>query len=262
MYYVAIILIIILIISFALFYNSTVQEPFWDRSNIVPIPPPKNYPQYAIPDYPPINQYIYNTGFAPYTPSYLNEVPAQQVQLQRSGSPWFYTSRAFPIERSLNNIRLNNFPTYYPNYQLPAQVIGCGGRRAGCMGGTEIPIPNMLPPINISNQNVAPVNLTVRGFDNGVQQVGTIQKVFGDENKIYPLFGQKLYNNDSRWRYFVRFGDFGVILPVIKRGRQHYYSDNCMEELGTNDEVFIQNQKNAYRVTMYDENIPQYLGTM
>lgn len=142
-------------------------------------------------------------------------------------------------------------PYHYPNVTLPPQVIGCGGRRGGCMGGSQIPIPNTLPPVDISRENIAPVNLTVRGFDEGIQQVGTIQKVFSNDNFVYPLFGRKRYRNDNKWEYFVKFGKYGVILPLIPLRN--------FEELNTNDQVFIQGQKDKYRVTMYEDDIPQYL---
>lgn len=142
-------------------------------------------------------------------------------------------------------------PYRYPNVILPPQVIGCGHRRGACMGGSQIPIPNTLPPVNISEQNIAPVNLTVRGFDEGIQQVGTIQKVFGKDNFVYPLFGRRRYRNDNKWDYFVKFGKYGVILPTVPLRNN--------EELNTNDRVFIQGQEDEYRVTIYDSDIPQYL---
>lgn len=156
-----------------------------------------------------------------------------------------------PQQLSYNYPSIYDSPYNYPNVVLPPQVIGCGARRGACMGGSQIPIPNTLPPVNISRENIAPINLTVRGFDEGVQQVGTIQKVFGNDNFVYPLFGRKRYRNDNQWEYFVKFGKYGVILPVVPL--RNY------EELNTNDQVFIQGQKDKYRVTMYEDDIPQYL---
>lgn len=183
----------------------------------------------------------YHGGFIPpyfpYTTSYIPQTQRQDKQI-------------------LNKL-INQYPSIYgdpyryPNVTLPAHVIGCGGRRGACMGGSQIPIPNTLPPVNISDENIAPVNLTVRGFDEGLQQVGTIQKVFGNDNLVYPLFGRRKYRNDNKWEYFVKFGKFGVILPLIPLR-------NC-DELNTNDEVHIQSQKDKYRVTIYDSDIPQYL---
>ncbi len=173
----------------------------------------------------------------PYTASYIPQSPSQTKQI--------LNRLTFDYPSLYDN------PYNYPNTILPAHVIGCGGRRGACMGGSQIPIPNTIPPVNISEQNIAPVNLTVRGFDEGIQQVGTIQKVFGRDNMVYPLFGRKRYRNDNKWEYFVKFGQYGVILPI--KSLRNY------EELNTNDEVHIQSQKDKYRVTMYDEDIPQYL---
>lgn len=142
-------------------------------------------------------------------------------------------------------------PYKYPNVMLPDTVIGCSGRNTPCMGGSQASIVNTIPPVNISNQNIAPINLTVRGFDEGIQQLGTIQKVFGNDNEIFPLFGKRRYRNDNQWEYYVKFGKYGVILPV--------FAKRPFEQLFTNDEVRIEGQKDKYRVIIYDENIPQYL---
>jgi hypothetical protein len=187
-----------------------------------------------------INNSGYHGNFPPdfpFTVSHVPQVPSQNRQI-------------------LNNMRFQQQSIYddpyqYPNISMQPTVIGCGGRNVPCMGGSQIPIPNTMTPINISGQNIAPINLTVRGFDEGVQQVGTIQKVFGKENFVYPLFGRKRFRNDSKWEYFVKFGDYGVILPLIPL--RNY------EELNNNDQVYIQGQKGEYRVTMYDDDIPQYL---
>ena len=173
----------------------------------------------------------------PFSTANIPEAPSQSKQI---------------LDRLVFNYpSINGDPYRYPNVVMPAAVIGCGARRGACMGGSQVPIPNTLPPVNISEQNIAPVNLTVRGFDEGIQQVGTIQRVFSRDNFVYPLFGRKKYRNDNKWEYFVKFGQYGVILPIVPL--RNY------EELNTNDEVYIQGQRDKYRVTMYDDDIPQYL---
>jgi hypothetical protein len=226
------IIIIFITLLIFLLIAKVVHEDF---QNIIPIPPP-NYYEYARPNYP-VNQYAFNTVPTPFVPSYLNEVPPQMSDTAA------------------------NAPPFYPNYTLGAAptLIGCGSRREPCLGGTQRAIVNMMPPINISNQNIAPVNIALRGFDGGLQQLGTIQKVFGADNYIYPLFGMRLWNNGSnKYRYYTKFGKFGVILPIYqRRGHGEIYE---IDELGTNDPVFIEGQKDEYRVIIYDADIPQYIG--
>ena len=44
---------------------------------------------------------------------------------------------------------------WYPNMSMPPQVIGCGGRRQPCLGGTQETIPIVSPPVDISGRNIA-----------------------------------------------------------------------------------------------------------
>lgn len=175
------------------------------------------------------NYYPFNTAYIPENLSYQ-----KQRALAEFGYPSQYQSMR-----------------YYPNLNLPPAVIGCGGRKQPCLGGSQVVIPNEMPPIDISNNNIAPNTLYVRGYDEGTQQVGVLTKVFGKDNNVWPLYGRKMYRNDNKWEYFTRMGQFGVIMPVIP------YRNN--EELNTNDEVAIDGMEEKYRVTVYDNDIPQYL---
>mgnify|MGYP005997126891 CR=1 FL=1 len=141
---------------------------------------------------------------------------------------------------------------WYPNLKLPSQVIGCGGRQTPCLGGTQIAIENPLPPINISDDNIAPINISTRGPIGEPQQIGALYKIFGNDNNVLPLFGRRKYPNDNKWEYYTMMGRFGVKMPLIV--------PNKNVELGTNETVFIKGIKNsAYRVTLYENDLPQYV---
>jgi hypothetical protein len=164
-------------------------------------------------------------------------------------------------ERIYNPLQYpNKSPPYYnqdryPNYALPAQVVGCGGRNTPCLGGSQIPIANPMHQIDISNTNIAPVNISSRGPIGQPQQVGAIYQVMGNENSVYPLYGRKKYPNGNNWEYYTTIGQYGVKMPIITQKRN--------EELGTNDIIFIQGQRKApYRVTMYENDTPQYIPYM
>ena len=166
----------------------------------------------------------------------------EQVALERIYNPLKYPYRSPDFYKQ----------SWYPNQMLPANVIGCGARNTPCLGGTQIAIPNTMPPIDVSNRNIAPVNISTQGGLGQPQQVGAIYQIFGNENQVYPLFGRKRYRNGNQWDYYTTIGQYGVKLPIITKKRN--------EELGTNDTVFIQGQKkSAYRVTMYDQDTPEYI---
>jgi len=141
--------------------------------------------------------------------------------------------------------------SWYPNLQLPFQVIGCGGRTQPCLGGTQVPIYNPPVPINISNDNIAPVYISTRGPLGQPQQVGIIYKIIGNNNEVLPLYGRRKYPNDTKYQYYTQMGRFGVKVPVITKNKN--------DELGTNDVVFIKGMSDAYRVTIYESDQPEYI---
>jgi len=193
--------------------------------------------------------------------TYNHNIPYTNVD------PYRYTQQPVIIGQSQENLALERVynplkypykspPFYnqkwYPNQMLPPQVIGCGARNTPCMGGTQIPIANPMPPIDISDRNIAPVNISTRGPLGQPQQVGAIYRVMGNENTVYPLFGRKKYPNGDKWEYYTTIGQYGVKMPVITQRKN--------TELGTNEIVFIQGQRKApYRVTMYENDTPEYI---
>jgi hypothetical protein len=141
--------------------------------------------------------------------------------------------------------------SWYPNLQLPFQVIGGGYRNMPTIGGTQVPIYNPPVPINISTDTSAQINISTRGPLGQPQQVGIIYKVFGNDNDVLPLFGRKKYPNSSDYEYYTMMGQFGVKVPIIAKNRK--------DELGTNDIVFVKGRKDPYTVTIYPTDGAEYI---
>ena len=167
--------------------------------------------------------------------------PQKQNALDRVFNPLRYPFQSMPFYNT----------SWYPNYNLPANVIGCGGRREPCLGGSQITIPNEYPPLNITNQNIAPVNIRTQGPRGEPQQVGVMYKVFGNSNEVYPLFGRPKFPNDNRWEYYTLMGKFGSKIPLSRTRND--------QELGTNDIVTIPNRPERYRATIYERDSPAYI---
>lgn len=141
--------------------------------------------------------------------------------------------------------------SWYPNLQLPFQVIGGGRRNMPTLGGTEVPIYNPPVPINISEQNIAPVYINTRGPLGEPQQVGIIYKIYSKDNQYLPLFGRRKYPSGNLREYYTTVGYHNVKVPVIVKDK---YVD-----LGTNDIVFLQGNAEPHRVTIYESDMPQYI---
>ena len=83
------------------------------------------------------------------------------------------------------------------------------------------------------------------------QQVGVLYKVNGDENDVLPLFGRRRYPNDNRYEYYTLMGRYGSKVKVITKNRN--------DEVGSNDVVFVKGSSEPYRVTIYENDSPQYI---
>lgn len=163
------------------------------------------------------------------------------------------------IRRTLTYDNPREIVSYnYPDQILPSNVIGCGGRRGGCLGGTQEIIPTVSAPRDISSANIAPITLATRHDSrNPLQtphQVGVIYKVFGNNNEIYPLYGAKRYFNGAEWDYYTIIQQPGGMANKIGvRTKNRNY------RLGNNDTVWLDIDRGdcaeEYRVTIYDNGI-------
>lgn len=235
---------IIIIISYTLYLlsykNSYLLNNLTTEKNIKK----ENKPKEDFLDYSMLNP-VTNNGY------YIKSV--YNTSYPRNYSyPTIATDNLNPLNIQKNAQYLTN--SWYPNLNLPSQVIGCGGRRQGCLGGTQVGVPTTYPPINISNNSISPItvrSVPIHGYNDNLHQVGIIQKVFGNENQVYPLFGRIDPRNKYKWQYYTRLGPDSVIVPIIAKTNN--------DELGTNDDVRVAGNSGKYRVTIYSNDYPRYI---
>lgn len=140
----------------------------------------------------------------------------------------------------------------FPNVVLPGDVVGCGSRREPCYGGSQQIVNNILPPLELSNSNVAPTTGTI-GPNPPFQEVGYLYKIMApyEENAYKPLYLKKI-NPDARYPVYKYF------TLNTNNERQDVIIPNKLRELGTNDQVKIKGEKYFYRVTVNQSNFPSY----
>ena len=80
-----------------------------------------------------------------------------------------------------------------------------------------------------TTSNIAPINIHTRGPQGIYQQVGLIQKSFGNENEMHPLYGRKKFPNGNRWQYYTMLGNYGLKLPVIANNNQQELVEFLLE---------------------------------
>ncbi len=242
MYYI-ILIVFVIIIVFYLFYQYTYNKMYDENEKSQTLLSSKihnleNTVKKSKEDIENYNNNMYNS---PKIPVLVNNNPKKLNSLDRVYNPLRYPYKSdYFYDQS-----------WYPNMNLPSQVIGCGGRNQPCMGGTQVPVYNPTNPINVSNNNIAPVYVSTRGPLGEPQQLGVLYKVYGDENDTLPLFGRKKYPNDHKYEYYTLLGKYGSKVKIITKNKN--------DELGTNDIVFIQGRSDPYKCTIYESDFPQYI---
>lgn len=140
----------------------------------------------------------------------------------------------------------------FPNVVLPGDVVGCGSRREPCFGGSQQIINNILPPLDISNENIAPRNGNIGPYPE-YEQVGYLYKIMNPyiDNAYRPLYLKKLNSKNRYHKYeYFTINDNGE--------RQKVIIPNQYRELGTNDQVKIEGEDYYFRVTINETSIPTY----
>ena len=198
-----------------------------------------------------IEEKYQNSNSFPAAPNIIVNSPTVTSEIQRDPQQINALDRVFNPLRYPYKSDYFYDQSWYPNLELPFQVVGCGSRRQPCLGGTQAAIYNPSTPRDISDANIAPVYISTRGPLGQPQQVGVIFKVYGDENTVLPLYGRKKYPNDNKYEYYTVMGQFGAKVPVVTKNRN--------DELGSNDIVFIKGFSEPYRTTIYKSDFPSYI---
>ena len=176
------------------------------------------------------------------------DVPNQPPQLMdaKSVRQLYRLNRIYP---------LNGASYYdvgaYPNVVLPGEVVGCGSRREPCYGGSQQVVSNLLPPLNISNNNIAPTNGKI-GPSPPFMQVGYLYKIFApySDNAYLPLYLNKVNEKNGYYNY--------KYFTIDNDEKRNVITPSKHRQLGTNDQVTIEGEKYFYRVSINESDFPTY----
>jgi hypothetical protein len=126
--------------------------------------------------------------------------------------------------------------------------------------------PNVLqnphvPPLRNTNPEYAtgvPINVSTRAKDSPYTQVGILTRINGKET-ILPLMGRQLFANRDKWQYYTMSDqNNSVKLPVSSNGKSCTSEYGC-DSLSNGDTVYLEGYNDAFKVTMYDNNVMRYI---
>jgi len=117
-----------------------------------------------------------------------------------------------------------------------------------------IPQMNYIPPGKI------PINVStnVGAVDTNYRQVG-ILTALNSKGKILALMGRPLFVNRDKWQYYTMSDqNNSVKLPVSKNGRSCTNEYGC-DKIYNGDTIYVEGYNDAYKVTIYDNDVIKYL---
>lgn len=106
-------------------------------------------------------------------------------------------------------------------------------------------------PINISTN--------VGAVDTNYRQVGIMTPLNGNNSKILPLMGRPLFVNRDKWQYYTMSDQNNSIkLPVSRNGKSCTNEYGC-DKIYNGDTVYVEGYKEAFKITIYDNDTIRYL---
>lgn len=106
-----------------------------------------------------------------------------------------------------------------------------------------------------------PINIQTQSADTTYRQVGILTRLNGVE-MILPLMGRPLFTNRDKWNFYTMSDKNNMVkLPITNKGRSCTDEYGC-DNLYNGDTVYVEGYNDAFKVTVYDNQIMRYIPYM
>jgi hypothetical protein len=109
---------------------------------------------------------------------------------------------------------------------------------------------------------VVPINVptNIGAVETNYRQLGIMTPLNqSSKDSILPLMGKPLFTNRDKWNYYTISNQHNnVKLPVSKAGRSCTNEYGC-DKLYDGDTVYVEGANEAYKVTVYENDVIRYL---
>ena len=116
-----------------------------------------------------------------------------------------------------------------------------------------VPVRRGMVPINVSTNPGA--------VDTNYRQMGILTPLQNNskKEKILPLMGRPLLVNRNKWQYYTMSDqNNSVKLPIIHKGRSCTNEYGC-DQLYNGDRVFVEGYNQAFKITIYENDVIKYI---
>ena len=112
---------------------------------------------------------------------------------------------------------------------------------------------------NSNSQNRMPINVATQSYDTNYRQVGLLTRISNDKEMILPLMGRPLMTNRDKWNFYAMSENNNLLkLPISHKGKKCMGQNGC-DDLYSGDTVSVDGYNDSFKVTTYENNMPQYI---
>ena len=113
-------------------------------------------------------------------------------------------------------------------------------------------------PLLDIRDGIVPINIPTQSVDTAYRQVGLLTRINGIET-ILPLMGRPLFTNRDKWNFYTMSDKNNMIkLPVTNKGKSCTNEYGC-DNLYNGDTVYVEGYNDAFKATIYDNQVMRYL---
>jgi hypothetical protein len=110
-------------------------------------------------------------------------------------------------------------------------------------------------PINSFCGGGLPINVPTQSVNTSYRQVGILTR--GDT--ILPLMGKPLFTNRDKWNFYTMNDKNNMIkLPLSNKGKSCTNEFGC-DNIYNGDTVYVEGYNDAFKATVYDNQVMQYI---
>jgi hypothetical protein len=159
----------------------------------------------------------------------------------------------------IENTKQERFPWFqrpnYPYTNLPGDVL---------LDPYAPPLRDeryLVPEVMMPPPGRVPINIStnIGAVDTNYRQVGILTPLNGNNSKILPLMGRPLFVNRDKWQYYTMSDQNNSIkLPINYNGRSCTNEYGC-DKLYNGYTVYVEGYKEAFKITMYENDTIRYL---
>jgi hypothetical protein len=111
------------------------------------------------------------------------------------------------------------------------------------------------PTIGVGNGGCLPINVPTQSVNTTYRQVGILTR--GDT--ILPLMGKPLFTNRDKWNFYTMNDKNNMIkLPLSNKGKSCTSEFGC-DNIYNGDTVYVEGYNDAFKATVYDNQVMQYI---